>query len=124
MQVNLFCRDVERTLAFFVALGLPEAFRAPHEGQVEHAEVQAGSARIGLTSIEALRRHTGLEATSGTTASSEVVLWCDSVDDWHARALAAGATNLRDPAVSPDGRLRFSWAQDPEGHQVKLVEKA
>ncbi|MGW0425162.1 VOC family protein [Streptomyces sp. NPDC003015] len=45
----------------------------------------------------------------------QVNLWCDDVERC--------AAFFRSPTDSPDGRLRFSWLRDPEGHRVKLVQE-
>lgn len=58
----------------------------------------------------------------GGSPASEVVLWSDEVDALFARAVAAGATVVTAPMDSPDGRLRYAWIRDPDGHQVKFVQ--
>ncbi len=121
-QVNLFCHDPERCLAFYTRLGLAERFRAPTDGALEHVEVEAAGARIGLTSAAAANRLAGLGVVPGAGASTELVLWCTDVDTLHTQALAAGATEVTAPTDSPDGRLRYGWVRDPEGHQVKFVQ--
>ncbi|MEQ7125581.1 hypothetical protein ABN034_13795 [Actinopolymorpha sp. B11F2] len=37
LQVNLFCENVESCLSFYGRLGLPEMFRFPTTGAIEHA---------------------------------------------------------------------------------------
>ncbi|MEU2057548.1 VOC family protein [Streptomyces bungoensis] len=51
------------------------------------------------------------------------MLWCDDVDRLHRTALGAGGESPTPPADSPDGRLRFAWLRDPEGHRVKVVQR-
>lgn len=123
MQVNLFCRDVEACLAFYTQLGLHEAFRFPKQGAAEHVEVDAAGTRIGLTSAEAANRLAGLGVVPRSSPAAEVALWCDNVDALFAKALAAGGTTLAAPTESPDGRLRYGWILDPEGHQLKFVQR-
>ena len=122
-QVNLFCRDLASCLAFYSRLGLAERFRAPTDGRPEHVEVEAAGSRIGLTSAAAANRLAGLGVVPGAPASTELVLWCTEVDTLHTRALQAGATEVTAPTDSPDGRLRYGWVRDPEGHQVKFVQQ-
>jgi catechol 2,3-dioxygenase-like lactoylglutathione lyase family enzyme len=122
-QVNLFCTDVEACLAFYNRLGLAEAFRTPASGPIDHVEVEAAGVRIGLTSAKVANALTGLGVDPASGRSTEIVLWCEDSDAFHERAVAAGATSLVPPADSPDGRLRFAWVRDPDGHQVKFVQK-
>lgn len=121
-QVNLYCDDVERCVAFYAALGLREAFRATVDDAPAHVEVQAPGFRVGLTAASALRE-LGLDA-SPRGASAELVLWCDDVDATFALACDAGGERLVAPTASPDGRLRYGWLRDPDGHTLKLVQHA
>lgn len=120
-QVNLWCDDVERCAAFFRRLGMPERFRFPSEGQPHQVEVEVAGVRIGLSSARVGGELFGIATTPGE--NTEVVLWCDDVDGMHRRALEAGGKPLKGPIDSPDGRLRFAWLHDPEGHRVKFVQE-
>jgi catechol 2,3-dioxygenase-like lactoylglutathione lyase family enzyme len=123
VQINLFCADVDSCLAFYTRLGLVEAFRAPATGPVEHVEVEAAGIRIGLTSAQVANALVGLGVDSGGSPSTELVLWCDDTDSFYDLAMAAGAASVVAPMDSPDGRLHYAWVRDPDGHQVKFVQK-
>jgi catechol 2,3-dioxygenase-like lactoylglutathione lyase family enzyme len=123
LQVNLFCADVDRCLRFYKALGLDEAFRAPSGGPIEHVEVEAAGIRIGLTSARVANDLVDLGVDAAGSPSTEVVLWSEDTDGLYHRALAAGATSVVEPMDSPDRRLRYAWVRDPDGHQVKFVQK-
>lgn len=123
VQINMFCRDVDACLTFYTRLGLVEAFRAPGTGPVEHVEVEAAGVRIGLTSAPVANALMGLGVEPGGNPSTELVLWCEDTDGYYDRALAAGATSVVPPIDSPDGRLHYAWVRDPDGHQVKFVQK-
>ncbi|SFD02488.1 Uncharacterized conserved protein PhnB, glyoxalase superfamily [Nocardioides terrae] len=123
LQVNLFCDDVDGCLAFYQQLGLQEAFRAPSSGPIEHVEVEAAGVRIGLTSARVANSLVGLGVGPSDRPSTEVVFWCDDVDAMFELALSAGAASVVPPMDSPDGRLQFGWVRDPDGHQVKFVQK-
>ncbi|MDG4807016.1 VOC family protein [Micromonospora sp. WMMD1120] len=123
VQINLFCADVEGCLTFYTRLGLTEAFRAPTTGPVEHVEVEAAGIRIGLTSARVANALVGLGVSPGGGVSTELVLWCEDTDAFYDRAVAAGATSVVAPMDSPDGRLHYAWVRDPDGHQVKFVQK-
>ncbi|MEQ7011286.1 VOC family protein [Actinopolymorpha sp. B17G11] len=122
LQVNLFCENVESCLSFYGQLGLPEVFRFPTTGPIEHAEVDVAGSRIGLTSAAAANRLADLGVTSGSSATTEVVLWSGNTDGLFDCAVSAGATVITGPMNSPDGRLRYAWVRDPDGHQVKIVQ--
>lgn len=123
VQVNLFCVDVEQCARFFEALGMVRAFVAPPRGEPSKIEVEAAGVRIGFDAIPVANTiaELGVEASDGR--STEVALWVDDVDDLYDRALAAGGQRLRPPMDSPDGRLRYAWVLDPEGHQVRLLRR-
>ncbi|MFF4256964.1 VOC family protein [Streptomyces sp. NPDC001663] len=121
VQVNLWCDDVERCAAFFRDLGMPEKFRFPAEGEPHQVEVEAAGVRIGFSSARVGSELFGIATTPGE--NTEVVLWCNDVDDLHRTALDAGGQPLTGPTDSPDGRLRYAWLRDPEGHRVKLVQE-
>lgn len=123
LQVNLFCDDVEACLAFYNDLGLPEAFRTPRSGPIDHVEVEAAGVRIGLTSAKVANELVSLGVAPTPSPSTEIVLWCDDADALYERALAVGATGVVAPVDSPDGRLRFAWVRDPDAHQVKFVQQ-
>ncbi|BCJ73803.1 hypothetical protein CS0771_33470 [Catellatospora sp. IY07-71] len=123
VQVNLFCVEVEACLAFYTALGLAEAFRAPSAGPIAHVEVEAAGVRIGLTAARVANELAGLGVVPGGEPSTELVLWCADPDAFYQQAMAAGAASVAAPADSPDGRLRYAWVRDPDGHQVKFVRK-
>ncbi|MFG2078057.1 VOC family protein [Nonomuraea maritima] len=123
VQINLFCADVEACLTFFTRLGLAEAFRTPTTGPVEHVEVEAAGVRIGLTSAQVANALVGLGVSPERSPSTELVLWCADTAAFYDRAMAAGATSVVAPTDSPDGWLHYAWVRDPDGHQVKFVQK-
>jgi catechol 2,3-dioxygenase-like lactoylglutathione lyase family enzyme len=123
VQVNLFCADVDACLTFYNGLGLAEAFRAPATGPIEHVEVEAAGIRIGLTSAQVANALAGLGVDTDSSPSTELVLWCEDTDAFYHRAMTAGATSVVAPMDSPDGRLHYAWVRDPDGHQVKFVQK-
>lgn len=121
VQVNLWCDDVERCAEFFRGLGMPEKFRFPSDGEPHQIEVEAAGVRIGFSSARVGRELFGIATTPGE--NSELVLWCDDVDGLYRTAIEAGGRPVTSPTDSPDGRLRYSWLCDPEGHRVKFVRE-
>jgi catechol 2,3-dioxygenase-like lactoylglutathione lyase family enzyme len=122
-QVNLFCADVERCAAFFEALGMPRVFVSPDAAAPDKIEVDAAGFRIGFDSVRAANRIADLGVEAGGARSAEVALWVRDVDALYERGLRAGGTSVRAPMDAPDGRLRYAWLLDPEGHQVRLLQK-
>lgn len=123
LQVNLFCENVNLCLAFYKRLGLPEAFRFPSTGPIEHVEVEVAGTRVGLSSAAVANKLADLGVTTGVSPTTELVLWSENTDNLFDRSLAAGATAVTKPMDSPDGRLRYAWVRDPDGHQVKVVQQ-
>lgn len=121
-QVNLFCDDVDRCLAFYKAVGLTEMFRAPASGPIAQVEVEAAGIRIGLTSARVANELVNLGVEPSDRPATEIVLWCDDVDALYTQALSAGATPVVAPTDSPDGRLHWAWVRDPESHQLKFIQ--
>lgn len=121
VQVNLWCDDVERCAAFFRSLGMPEKFCFPSDGEPHQVEVEAAGVRIGFSSARVGSELFGIATTPGE--NSEVVLWCNEFDGLYQTALDAEGEPLTGPTDSPDGRLRFAWLRDPEGHRVKFVQE-
>ena len=121
-QVNLYADDVEPGAAFYAALGFEESYRYAPEGEPLHVELRDGGLTIGIASVKAARVEHGLEV-SQDGAAMEIVLWCNDVDGAYARALAAGATAMREPHDFQDGRLRVGWVMDPLGNPLELVQE-
>ncbi|MFC0507811.1 VOC family protein [Micromonospora costi] len=122
-QINLFCEDVERCASFFEELGMPRVFVSPDPAAPEKIEVDAAGVRIGFDSVQAANRIAGLGVAAGGARSAEVALWVRDVDALYERALRAGGSSVRAPMDAPDGRLRYAWVLDPEGHQIRLLQK-
>ncbi|MEP9361487.1 VOC family protein [Nocardioides sp. CN2-186] len=120
-QVNLYCDDVEGCAAFYRGLGCAERFRTPATGAPVMVEVAGPGFTIGLTSAAAGNDY-ALDVAPDRR-STELVFWCDDLEAAYARASAAGGVDAQPPVDSPDGRLRFAWLSDPEGHLLKLVQR-
>lgn len=118
-QTNLYAEMPERLAAFYSGLGMTETFRFPAAGFPEHIEVTVSGFTLGLTSKEAMLRLAGLQVGSGPP-QSEVVLWCEDVENQFARAQELGGRPVRSPQVFND-RILAAWVEDPEGNRVKLV---
>ncbi|MFD6175778.1 MULTISPECIES: VOC family protein [unclassified Isoptericola] len=123
VQVNLFCSDVERCALFFEALGMRRAFRYPPTGTPSKVEVEGAGVRVGFDALDVANEIADLGVVAPQSRSEEVAVWVTDVDALHSRAVAAGGRSLRAPMDGPDGRLRYAWVLDPEGHQVRLLQE-
>ena len=121
-MVNLYSRDLSRSLAFYIALGFQETFRTPASGPPVHVEVTLDGFKLGIATVEAAAQDLGLHPGFGAR-SIEVVLWCDDTD----RAVRT-LTDWGAPLLSPahdflEGRLRSAWVADPDGNPIQLVQQ-
>jgi uncharacterized glyoxalase superfamily protein PhnB len=91
------------------------------DGRGEHVELAVGKARLTLTG-ELPGSDVRAPASLGGTAVTLEVTVAD-VDGLYARAVAAGATGLAEPADQRDGSRRATLA-DPFGHRWILSQPA
>ncbi len=119
-QVNLYTNRIEASSAFYRhVLGFEETFRTPRDAPPAHVELRSASLpglRLGVATLEALRRDHGISTGSGPPRL-EVVLMTEDVDGAYAWATAKGA-----PSVGPPhdfgGYLRSARVADPDGNPV------
>jgi len=103
------------------AFGAIEQFRVVgDDGSLGHAELHVGPARFML-SDEAPALGVLSPRTLGGTGSA-IHLEVADVDAVYARAVAAGATSLREPADQPHG-ARHGTLVDPFGHRWMLSQR-
>lgn len=103
------------------AFGASEQFRVVgDDGRIGHAEFAIGGARFML-SDEYPEIGVRSPVTLGGTATA-MHLSVRDVDDLYARAVAAGATALAEPADQPHG-ARHGTLLDPFGHRWMLSQQ-
>lgn len=119
-QTVLFSADVERTTAFYTAIGFSEVFRTPLDGVPIHVDLELDGHRLGLASETSSRDDHGLDpVVAGQRAA--VILWTDDTTAGYQRLLDLGATPVKSPAPWLD-RLLIAWAADPDGHLIQVVQ--
>lgn len=102
------------------ALGAVEAFRVVgDDGRIGHAELSIDGARIMLSDEHPAIGVVSPQRLGGTSAT--VHLTVVDVDSLYARAVAAGATGLSEPADQPHG-ARHGTIVDPYGHRWMLSQ--
>ncbi|MDG7011552.1 MAG: VOC family protein [Nitrososphaerota archaeon] len=121
-QINLYVSDIERSLRFYRdLLGFIETFRTPKDGPPVHVELQLGPLKLGVVTVEALKRDHGISGGGGPPRA-EVVLWVDDVDAAYSWLTAKGVPSLSLPH-NFGGILRGAWVGDPDGNLVQIVNR-
>jgi hypothetical protein len=121
--VTLGVRDVPASTRFYEALGFVRKFRSTGD---EIAFIDAGGVVLALWSWDKLAADAGLAPPTGPAQFRATTLaWnCATpaeVDAAFAKALAAGATALRQPEATDYGGYRGYFA-DPDGHVWEIVQ--
>ena len=127
-HVDIVCRDVERSLAFYAAvlgplgLGNPVSFEGERGERIHYLRFpRAGSGSIGLRQAseeqEFLLYAPGLHHLALTVATSE------DVDVAHAAAVAAGAEILHAPRRWPQYHPEYyaTFFLDPDGFRIEVA---
>jgi len=115
-HVILYVADQRRSAAFWAAvLARPPRLDAPGMTEFE----LPGGAVLGLMPEAGIRRLLGARLPDPAAARgvprAELYLLVDDPQAVHARALAAGATELS-PLLPRDWGQRAAYALDPDGH--------
>lgn len=102
------------------ALGAVEAFRVVgDDGRIGHSELSIGGARVMISDDYPEIGVHSPASLNGTTVALHLEV--GDVDDLFARAVAAGATSLQEPADQPHG-ARHGTIVDPFGHRWMLSQ--
>ena len=117
----IYVPDVAASLAFFgSAFGLSRRFL--HEsgdyGELETGETTLAFASLGLGGMNFPAGFVAATA-SGKPLGIEIALVTPTVAEAHARALAAGATELKAPEAKPWGQV-VSFVRCPDGTLVEI----
>lgn len=116
-----YVADVAASLSFFEkAFGLQQRFL--HESG-DYGELETGATTLAFASLEMGEANFagGVLAASDSERplGMEIALLTDDVPAAHARALEAGARELKAPQVKPWGQT-VSWVRCPAGILVEL----
>lgn len=121
---HLTVRDVEKAVLFYEqGFGFRVKLKLPGgaTNRIMHAEVEHEGCTVML-GPESPDRGMLAPITRGTPPSINLYLAVPSVDEAHARAVQAGATELLPPSDQFFG-ARTSVVADPDGHQWMLSEQ-
>ncbi len=116
LALSVTVRDGNEALEFYSkAFGAEELFRMPMpDGSVAHAEFKIGNTQIYLS--ESSPEWHAAAMPEGSTAPCLFSLGVESCDDAFAKAIAAGAEPLMEPADQFWG-MRVGMVKDPDGYR-------
>lgn len=111
----LICRNAARAIEFYEkAFGARELYRLPGpNGTIGHAELAIGDSRVMMADESPDGAWKSPQSVGGTPVT--MVLYVNDVDDVFRRAVAAGATAVREVKDQFYGD-RMGTLQDPFGH--------
>lgn len=117
----IYVPNVAASLKFFEsAFSLSRRFL--HESG-DYGELETGETTLAFASLELGRMNfpAGFVAASESSKplGIEIALVTPSVDDAHARALASGAVELKEPETKPWGQV-VSYVRCPDGTLVEI----
>ena len=127
-HIDLVCRDVERSLAFYAAVFGELGLQAPHEERGERGETiyylrfpETGSGSIGLR--QALRDQPFELYAPGFHHLAVAVDRKVDVDLAHEAAVAAGAAVLHAPRLWPVYHPDYyaTFFEDPDGFRLEVA---
>ena len=117
LHAYLSYRDAPAGLSWLEAVGFSVLTRQDgSDGSIVHAEVRLGDAVLSVASADADYETPQLV---GRSTGGGLYLWLpepSDVDDWHSRAVGAGAREVIAPEDTEWGTRR-SRVLDPEGHE-------
>lgn len=117
----IYVPNVYASLSFFEnAFGLPRRFL--HESG-DYGELETGETTLAFASLDlgGMNFPVGFVAASESSKplGMEIALVTPSVVDAHAKALAAGAIELKAPETKPWGQV-VSYVRCPDGNLVEI----
>jgi catechol 2,3-dioxygenase-like lactoylglutathione lyase family enzyme len=127
-HVDLVCRDLERSLAFYRAVFGPLGLETPFLVDGEHGEQihylrfpAAGSGSLGLR--QALEAQEFELYAPGLHHLALAVESHEDVDEAHASAVAAGAEILHPPRLWPEYHPEYyaAFFLDPDGFRIEVA---
>ena len=127
-HVDLVCRDVERSLAFYAAVFGGLGLERPHRVLGERGETisylrfpHAGSGSVGLR--QALEEQSFQLYAPGLHHLALAVEHADDVDLVHENAVAAGAEILHPPRLWPVYHPGYyaTFFLDPDGFRIEVA---
>ena len=116
---HLIVKGAASALDFYKrAFGAEESVRMEAKGTVVHADIRIGDSVVMLADEMPAMGHQSPQSLGGTPAM--LMIYTENVDQMYARALAAGATEVR-PVTNEFYGDRAGSLKDPFGHQWMIA---
>ena len=113
--------DIDRSVAFFRALGFEEVRRMPIRDEAINVFMsQPGDGddpRLELT------YNFGVASYELGTAYGHIAITATDLDDTLKRLAAAGIEPERPPYTVRDGGSRICFVRDPDGYRIEIIER-
>ena len=109
------CNDIEKSIAFYQALGFEVTDRTEHEGKLVFAMLQAGGAQLGLGQDDFKKgrdRQKGIGTRMWISTNDDLNALCDTFKK-------AGFRPDNEPQALPWGPLAFA-VTDPDGFLLTI----
>jgi lactoylglutathione lyase len=113
--------DIDRSLAFYEALGMSELGRVP-------IREEAVNIFLGFPESEAeprleLTYNFGVERYELGTGYGHIALACEHLDGTLQRLADLGIVPERPPYSIREGGSRLCFVRDPDGYRIELIER-
>ncbi|MEO3884707.1 VOC family protein [Nonomuraea sp. B5E05] len=116
LHLGLRVTDLERSLAFYTALGYAELGRVPETGFGSLTMLKLPD--DPFVSLELV--HDPARPVKDVSAVNHLVVQVDDLEATIAELAARGVT--AGPPAEPGPGIRTSWLTDPDGHRIELVQ--
>ncbi|MGC4959292.1 VOC family protein [Actinomadura citrea] len=116
LHLGLRVTDLERSLAFYAALGYAKVGSVPETGFGSLTMLQLPD--DPFVSLELV--HDPARPLEDTSAVNHLVVQVDDLEAAIADLAANGVT--AEPPAEPGPGLRTSWLTDPDGYRIELVQ--
>jgi len=112
--------DIDRSVAFYTALGFEELRRMPIRDEAMNVfmGLPGDGPRLELT------HNFGVESYELGTGYGHIAVAVDDLDATLARLAAQGIEPERPPYTVREGGSRLCFVRDPDGYRIELIERA
>jgi lactoylglutathione lyase len=111
--------DIDRSVAFYEALGFEEASRMPIRDEAINVfmGLPGDGARLELT------YNFGVDTYEHGTGYNHIAISADDLDATLARLAEQGIEPEKPPYSVREGGSRIAFVRDPDGYRVALIER-
>ena len=111
--------DIDRSVAFYTALGFEELRRMPIREEAINVfmGLPGDGPRLELT------YNFGVDSYELGTGYGHIAVTLDGLDETLARLAEQGIAPERPPYTVRDGGSRLCFVRDPDGYRIELIER-